>query len=62
MNSNYALDLLIDIGLIMGFGVQHSVIAMVRLKNVIQRWTGIDPITWRGVQSFINISYLLLAC
>ncbi|NMO18469.1 hypothetical protein HPC49_26100 [Pyxidicoccus fallax] len=62
MYSSYALDLLIDFALIVGFGVQHSIIAMVRLKNVIQRVTGIDPIAWRGVQSFINVSYLLMAC
>ncbi|HEX5747353.1 MAG TPA: hypothetical protein VFZ09_14005 [Archangium sp.] len=62
MNSQYALDLLIDLALIAGFGVQHSIIAMVRLKAIIQRLTGIDPIAWRGVQSFINVSYLLMAC
>ncbi|QRK05689.1 hypothetical protein JQX13_36910 [Archangium violaceum] len=62
MNSKYALDLLIDLALIAGFGVQHSIVAMVRLKAIIQKLTGIDPIAWRGVQSFINVSYLLMAC
>ncbi|WP_164018997.1 hypothetical protein [Pyxidicoccus trucidator] len=62
MDSTYALDLLLDFALIAGFGVQHSIVAMVRLKTIIQRVTGLDPISWRGVQSFINVSYLLMAC
>ena len=54
-------DLLWDAALVAGFGVQHSVLATIRAKKVIRRLSNIDPLSWRGPQSFFNILYVVLA-
>lgn len=54
-------DLAIDAALVLGFGFQHSIIAMIRLKKIIQKLTGLDSVSWRGVQSLINITYVIVA-
>lgn len=58
---NYLTDMVIDTLLVVGFGVQHSVIATVTLKKKVHKLTGIDPVSWRGIQSLINVSYIILA-
>jgi hypothetical protein len=56
------VDLSVDAILVMGFGFQHSVIATLRLKKLIQRAFGLDALSWRGVQSLLNVAYILMAC
>lgn len=55
------LDLLIDALLVAGFGVQHSVFAMIRTKGIMKSVTNLDPLSWRGPQSLINATYVVLA-
>src|SRR4051812_33828295 len=54
-------DLLWDAALVAGFGVQHSVLATLRAKKAVRWLANLDPLTWRGPQSFINVLYLLVA-
>lgn len=53
--------LLIDFLLIVGFGVQHSVLATLRVKAVVRAKTGMQPLAWRSVESMSNIVYVLVA-
>ncbi|HVG21886.1 MAG TPA: hypothetical protein VNI02_22815 [Blastocatellia bacterium] len=55
------VDLVIDALLVFGFGIQHSIIATIRLKKVVQKLTNLDPVSWRGIQSIVNVSYIVLA-
>jgi protein-S-isoprenylcysteine O-methyltransferase Ste14 len=55
------LDLLWDAVLVAGFGVQHSVLATLRAKKVVRQFSQLDPLSWRGPQSFFNILYVVLA-
>jgi len=55
------LDLVWDALLVAGFGFQHSVLATLRAKKVIRQFSSIDPLSWRGPQSFFNILYVVLA-
>jgi methanethiol S-methyltransferase len=61
LTSKQIWDLAIDAVLVLGFGFQHSIIAMIRLKKLLQHLTGMDPVSWRGVQSLINVSYVIMA-
>jgi hypothetical protein len=56
-----AIKLIIDALLIIGFGVQHSILAMIRVKSVVQRRRGWNALQWRGVESLSNILYVLTA-
>ncbi len=58
---NHLTDIVIDSLLVVGFGLQHSLIATVTVKKKVQKLTGLDPVSWRGVQSLINVSYVILA-
>lgn len=53
--------LLIDALLVLGFGVQHSILAMLRVKRVVKARTGIDSLAWRSVESLSNVVYILSA-
>lgn len=53
--------LLINTLLVLGFGVQHSALATVRVKKVAQNRTGIGPLAWRSVESLANVVYILAA-
>lgn len=61
ITQEYLIALLVDFLLVMGFSVQHSIFATIGIKKVIQNLTGIDPVSWRGVQSLINVSYIATA-
>ena len=54
-------DLMWDAALITGFGVQHSLLATLRAKKVVRRLANLDPLSWRGLQSFVNVIYVLVA-
>jgi hypothetical protein len=54
-------DLVIDALLIAGFGVQHSIMATLKVKARVTRSTGVDPLTWRTAESFVNVTYILSA-
>ncbi len=54
-------DLFWDGALVAGFGVQHSVLATLLAKKVVRWLANLDPLTWRGPQSFINVLYVLVA-
>lgn len=58
---DHIVDLVIDALLVFGFGIQHSIIATLRLKKVVKKLTNLDPVSWRGIQSIINVSYIVLA-
>lgn len=53
--------LLIDALLVTGFGVQHSVLATIRVKASVKKKTSIDSLTWRSVTTVCNAGYILLA-
>lgn len=55
------LPLLIDAVLTAGFGVQHSVLATLRVKARARKWFGLEPTAWRSIESLVNVSYILLA-
>jgi len=55
------LDLLWDVVLVSGFGLQHSFFATIRAKKVIKQLSKIDPLTWRGPQSLLNVLYVVIA-
>lgn len=61
MSDTQIVDLVIDVLLVAGFGVQHSVIATLTAKSQIKRRFGIESLTWRGVQSLMNVLYILIA-
>lgn len=56
-----ASDLLIDVLLVVGFGIQHSVLALVRVKNRVKKWIAWDTLQWRAAESTSNIVYVLVA-
>jgi hypothetical protein len=58
---NTQTSLFIDILLTLGFGVQHSLLAMFRTKARVRKWVGIEPLAWRSVESLVNVCYILLA-
>lgn len=47
--------------LVLGFGVQHSTLATLRVKRAIKARTGIEAISWRTVESLCNVVYILCA-
>lgn len=53
--------LLADALLVLGFGFQHSVLATLRVKRVVQATTGIEALAWRSVESLSNVVYILVA-
>ena len=53
--------LIIDGLLTAGFGVQHSLIATFAVKNRARAMFGIEPLSWRSVESLINVVYILAA-
>lgn len=56
------VSLLVRDGLLVaGFGVQHSVLATLRVKARIKRWWNVESIAWRSVESLCNVVYVLLA-
>ncbi|MGY4101980.1 hypothetical protein ACW2Q0_20885 [Nocardia sp. R16R-3T] len=52
---------LVDAALVTGFGVQHSVLAALRVKSIVNKRTGMKPLAWRSVESLCNIVYALVA-
>lgn len=54
-------QLIIDGLLVAGFGVQHSGLALLRVKRFMKARTGIEPLAWRSVESLSNVVYILLA-
>lgn len=57
MDSSLAIDAL----LVAGFGVQHSILATVRVKARARSTTGITPLAWRSAESLSNVTYILAA-
>jgi hypothetical protein len=53
--------LVIDGLLTAGFGVQHSVLATLRVKALASSWWRIKAIEWRTVESLVNVAYILVA-
>lgn len=53
--------LVIDGILTAGFGIQHSVLATLRVKALAKRTTKIDSLAWRSIESIINILYIFCA-
>ncbi len=53
--------LTVDALLVVGFGVQHSLLATVRVKTYISKRLSLTPLQWRGVQSMVNVVYVLAA-
>ncbi|MFB9462705.1 hypothetical protein [Streptomyces cinereospinus] len=53
--------LLIDALLVVGFGVQHSGLATLRVKRLVKAKTGIEALAWRSVESLSNVVYILVA-
>lgn len=56
-----SVRLLVDGLLVAGFGVQHSVLATMRVKARVRRKFGIEPLPWRSVESLANVVYILFA-
>lgn len=54
-------SLWIDVALVTGFGLQHSVLATLRVKSTLKRRWGMTPLAWRSVESVSNIVYVLFA-
>lgn len=54
-------SLLWDAFLVAGFGIQHSLLATIRAKKVVKVFSKLDPLTWRGPQSFFNVLYVVVA-
>ena len=54
-------DLLWNAVLVTGFGVQHSLLATLRAKKVVRWISNLDPLSWRGPQSLVNVIYVLIA-
>lgn len=53
--------LLVDALLVVGFGVQHSVLATLRVKRRVKAKTGMESLAWRSVESLANVVYILAA-
>jgi protein-S-isoprenylcysteine O-methyltransferase Ste14 len=54
-------QLVVDGLLVAGFGVQHSILATLRVKRVVKAKTGIEALAWRSVESLSNVLYILCA-
>lgn len=55
------VELLVDALLVVGFGIQHSMLAMVRVKKQVKSKTGMTPLAWRSFESLCNVIYILVA-
>ncbi|MFH0516152.1 hypothetical protein ACHBTE_03105 [Streptomyces sp. M41] len=53
--------LLVDALLVVGFGVQHSGLATLRVKRLVKAKTGMEALAWRSVESLANVVYILAA-
>ncbi|MFL6125201.1 hypothetical protein [Actinophytocola sp.] len=53
--------LIVDGVLAAGFGLQHSVLATLRVKARIKNWWNVDSLAWRSVESLCNVVYVLVA-
>lgn len=53
--------LVVDALLVAGFGVQHSVLATLRVKRVVKARTRMESLAWRSVESLSNVVYILVA-
>ncbi|HYI61699.1 MAG TPA: hypothetical protein VEW93_07830 [Acidimicrobiales bacterium] len=53
--------LIIDGLLVVGFGVQHSILASLRVKRVVKAKTRMEALAWRSVESLTNAVYILAA-
>lgn len=53
--------LLIDFLLVLGFGVQHSWLATLRVKRTVKAKTTMEALAWRSVESLSNVVYILVA-
>ncbi len=53
--------LVIDGILTAGFGIQHSVLATLRVKALAKRATKVDALAWRSVESIVNVLYVFVA-
>jgi len=47
--------------LVAGFGIQHSVLATLRVKRVVKARTRMEALAWRSVESLSNVVYILIA-
>ena len=56
-----AISLVIDGALVAGFGIQHSLLATLRVKARVKRRYEVEPIAWRSVESLCNVVYILVA-
>jgi len=59
--STLATKLVVDGLLTAGFGVQHSILATVRVKARAAKWWRVQAIEWRTVESVVNVAYILIA-
>lgn len=55
------MELVVDALLVLGFGVQHSVLATMAVKSRIKKWSGMSTLAWRSVESLVNVVYILAA-
>lgn len=55
------IDFVFDGLLVTGFGLVHSILAALRLKQIVHARTGIDAMLWRMVYSFCSVFYILVA-
>ncbi|WP_344320817.1 hypothetical protein [Streptomyces macrosporus] len=55
------MQLLVDTLLVLGFGIQHSGLATLRVKRVVKAKTGMEALAWRSVESLANVVYILVA-
>jgi methanethiol S-methyltransferase len=53
--------LIVDGLLVAGFGVQHSVLATLRVKRAVKARTKMEALAWRSVESLSNVVYILVA-
>lgn len=53
--------LIFDALLVVGFGVQHSILASLRVKRVVKAKTRMEALAWRSVESLTNAVYILVA-
>lgn len=55
------MRMVIDFALVLGFGLQHSVLAALKIKSFVRNRTKITPLAWRSIESAVNVSYILIA-
>lgn len=53
--------LFVDALLVLGFGVQHSFLATLRVKRAVRAKTTMEALAWRSVESLSNVTYILVA-